>query len=95
MKQAQNPLVEIKFELIPVIKQDERTKLYVAHFHRFPRAIAYGESKEQAINELLKIFSIMATEKNDEIVAEILKDYKATSQPTNRFEKVKDVRVYA
>lgn len=90
-----NPLIEIKFELIPVIKQDERTRLYVAHFERFPRAIAYGDSKDKAVLELLEIFSIMAKEKNDEIVAEILKDYKAISHSSNRSEKIQDVRVYA
>lgn len=92
-----NPKIEVEIELIPVIRQDKKTGYYVANFSKFPRAIASAETAEQAVSELMHVFSDMLKDKKDEIIAEIVKEYREVNNSLNRnkFEKLTDVRVHA
>jgi predicted RNase H-like HicB family nuclease len=96
MENVSNPQIEIKIELIPIIRQDKKTGQFVANFSKFPRAIASGNTKDEALSELLHVFSDMLKEKEQEITAEIINEYRASQSPRrNHSERLTGVRVYA
>jgi predicted RNase H-like HicB family nuclease len=88
-----NPEIELKIELIPIIRQDKRTGIYVAYFEPFKKAMAAGSTPQEAMTELLQIFGVMLREKEDDMKKVIIERYYETAP--KRSQKLKDVRVYA
>jgi hypothetical protein len=88
-----NPEIEFKVELVPVIRKDVRTGQFVAHFEIFPRAMAVGHTPDEAKNELLSIFSLMASERPGDIKKVIVEKYYEKRPTTHQV--LKDVKVLA
>lgn len=87
------PEIELKIELVPFVRQDLDTGIYVAQYLDFPRAKAEGLTEDEAVGNLFEIFTIMLNEREDEIIGIVLNRYKRVSKSASH--RVKDIRVHA
>lgn len=85
------PEINLTIELVPFVRHDLDTGIFVAQFLDFPRAKAEGNTYAEAVKNLEEIFTIMASENNDEIVATVLQRYKRVSKRASQ--RVKEVRI--
>jgi predicted RNase H-like HicB family nuclease len=90
--ESANPSIEIKVELVPVVKVDKKTGLYVAYFEQFQKASASGKTEKEAIASLQEIFKIMWNEQKDDIIRQLAAKYsKITGKQRNQ--SLKDLNI--
>jgi predicted RNase H-like HicB family nuclease len=75
--------LQLKLRLEPVLRRDEESGFFVAHFKDFPQVVAYDETEHKAVIRLIDLFGVVLRNEREKIIEQLLHEANNESLELN------------